>query len=68
MMGPKGMPGMKGMRGHDVRDPGTVGSTYVIWGNDECPGTASMVYAGKCKYDYYDMIKSIQCCLTVLSE
>ena len=44
-MGPKGVPGQKGMKGdNEERNGGTV---YVRWGHDECPTTAQKVYSGR---------------------
>ena len=45
--GEKGEKGDTGSPGRDVPDPGTVGSTYVLWGRRTCPSTATLVYEGK---------------------
>ena len=45
--GPRGPPGPPGSPGQNAADSGTGSAVYTRWGRDECPSSATLVYAGK---------------------
>ena len=48
--GPRGPPGPPGSPGQNATESGTGSAVYTRWGRDECPSSATLVYAGKCSH------------------